>query len=121
METNIHSTAQHTLSLQLDLLSLFKHLWSSIPIITDTESFCEDFRLGRGKWWIGESELDNGVDQEAVSPDMMDPCLIILAWSLCDRLSPDTSVLAWLNSALLFILNVGTLLSCNGRQAGVQG
>lgn len=48
-----------------------------------------------------------------VSPGLMNPCLLILAWSLCNQLSLDAHVLALLSSAESFIPDVLILLLCN--------
>ncbi|KAM9430349.1 LOW QUALITY PROTEIN: LETM1 domain-containing protein 1-like [Salvelinus alpinus] len=46
----------------------------------------------------------------------MNPCLLILAWSLCNQLSLDAHVLASLSSAESFIPDVLILLLCNRPQ-----
>ncbi|XP_067296450.1 cytosolic phospholipase A2 gamma-like isoform X2 [Pseudorasbora parva] len=46
----------------------------------------------------------------------MNPCLLILAWSLCNQLSLDAHVLALLSSAESFIPDVLILLLCNRPQ-----
>lgn len=51
-----------------------------------------------------------------VSPGLLNPCLLILAWSLCNQLSLDALILDSLNSAQSLIPDVLILLLCNGPQ-----
>ena len=51
-----------------------------------------------------------------VSPGLMNPCLLILAQSLCNQLSLDALVSDSLSSAQSLILDVLILLLCNGPQ-----
>ena len=74
-------------------------------------------------WWISESVIGGGVYLREpwactypglVLPGLMNPCLLILAWSLCNQLSLDALVLDSLSSAQSLILDVLILLLCNG-------
>ena len=74
-------------------------------------------------WWIGESvigvylrELWARTYPGLVSPGLRNPCLLILAWSLCNQLSLEALVLDSLSSAQSLILDVLILLLCNGPQ-----
>lgn len=72
-------------------------------------------------WWISESELDNWIYWRKLRAStsmigLMNLCLLIPSWSLCNWLRLRTRVLDWLNWAQLLILDVGILLLVNGPQ-----
>lgn len=95
------------------------------------KSLREDFCFGWGEgclllpWWISESELDNWVYWRKLRANtsrigLMNLCLLILSWSLCNWLRLGTRVLDWLNWAQLLILDVGILLLVNGPQVDLD-
>ena len=74
-------------------------------------------------WWITESVIGGRVYLREpwahtypglVSTGLVNPCLLILAWSLCNQLSLDALVLDSLSSAQLLILDVLILVLRNG-------